>query len=67
MLSLVPELLNLHSERELIDRTLYAIELLLAKRTNYIFLLENYKIIRTIRQIVQNQSDEFDALIKVCA
>ncbi|KAL3991110.1 HEAT-like repeat family protein [Acanthocheilonema viteae] len=67
VLSLVPQLLNLHSERDLIDRTLYAIELLIAKRTNYIFIFENYQIIQTIRQIVQNPENEFDVFIKARA
>ncbi|CAG9530419.1 unnamed protein product [Cercopithifilaria johnstoni] len=67
VLSLVPQLLNLHSERDLIDRTLYAIELLIAKRTNYIFILENYQIMQTIRHIVQSQNNQFDALIKARA
>lgn len=66
VLSLVPQLLNLHPESDLIDRTLYAIELLITKRNSCIFVLENYQIIQTIHQIVQSQNNQFDAVIKVC-
>ncbi|EFO15571.2 karyopherin alpha [Loa loa] len=67
VISLIPQLLHLHTERDLIDRTLYAIELLITKRINFIFVLENYHIFQTIRQIVYNQNNQFDALIKARA
>lgn len=65
VLRLVPQLLSLHGERDLVDRTLYAIELLIAKRTSHIFVLENYEIMQTIRRIVQNENNQFDAVVRV--
>uniref|UniRef100_A0A0R3RLL2 Importin subunit alpha n=1 Tax=Elaeophora elaphi TaxID=1147741 RepID=A0A0R3RLL2_9BILA len=67
LLSVVPELLKLHQEQSLIDRTLAAIELLIAKRTNLIFVLENYQIIQSIRQIVRNENNLFSSFIKARA
>ncbi|VDM92357.1 unnamed protein product, partial [Onchocerca ochengi] len=57
VLTLIPELLKMHTEHDLIDRTLHAIELLIAKRNAYIFLLENYQIIQSLRQIVQSDNN----------
>ncbi|VDK67770.1 unnamed protein product [Litomosoides sigmodontis] len=67
VLRLVPQLLNLRGERDLIDRTLYAIELLIAKRSSHIFVLENYEIMHTIRRIVQNENNQFDAFVRARA
>ncbi|MCP9265284.1 hypothetical protein DINM_020542 [Dirofilaria immitis] len=57
VLTLIPQLLTMHTEQDLIDRILCAIELLIAKRSTYIFILESYQIIQTIRQIVQNDNN----------
>lgn len=61
----MPELLNLQNENDLIERVLYAIELLISKRSNYIPVLDRYKIFKAIRQIVKNEYA--DVLVKVCS
>uniref|UniRef100_A0A915Q1N5 Importin subunit alpha n=1 Tax=Setaria digitata TaxID=48799 RepID=A0A915Q1N5_9BILA len=64
LLSLIPDLLNLRSENDLIERTLYAIELLITKRISYISIFEKYQIIKTIRYINHSESNQSNMLIK---
>ncbi|VIO99917.1 Uncharacterized protein BM_BM10292 [Brugia malayi] len=65
VLSIVPHVLNMHAEHDLIERTLDAIELLIEKQINYFFILENYQIMEALRQIAQNQNNCYDMHIKM--
>ncbi|VIP00262.1 Armadillo/beta-catenin-like repeat family protein [Brugia malayi] len=67
VLSIVPHVLNMHAEHDLIERTLDAIELLIEKQINYFFILENYQIMEALRQIAQNQNNCYDIHVKVRA
>ncbi|VDN95764.1 unnamed protein product [Brugia pahangi] len=63
--SIVPHMLNMYAEHDLIERTLDACELLIEKQINYFFILENYQIMEALRQIAQNQNNCYDIHVKV--
>ncbi|VDN85012.1 unnamed protein product [Brugia pahangi] len=65
VLSIVPHVLNMYAEHDLIERTLDACELLIEKQFNYFFILENYQIMEALRQIAQNQNNCYDIHVKV--
>ncbi|VDN08362.1 unnamed protein product [Thelazia callipaeda] len=65
ILHIVPELLNLRNERNLIERTLFALEVLVEKRITHIPVLQYYKILQKVREIAE--SSPFDTIIKIRA
>ncbi|VDN05718.1 unnamed protein product [Thelazia callipaeda] len=62
ILHIVPEVLNLRNERNLIERILFALEVLVEKNT-YVPFLQYYKILQKVREIAE--SSPSDTIIKV--
>lgn len=59
ILSLMPGLLSMQNENDLVERVLRAIGLLISKRSNYIPVLDRYEIFKAVRQIAKNDYADF--------